>query len=101
LLIGDISAPKQFNPKPTVDGLQPQMLDCYNQVLANDPTVHGKLALRIQVNEAGAAIAADAAPGGSAADPSLVACLATVIKGATFPKPGGLATVLVPMVFHR
>jgi hypothetical protein len=84
-----------------MDALQSQMLDCYNEVLANNPSVHGKLALRVQVNEAGAAIAVDAAPGGSAADPALVACLATVIKGTTFPKPGGLATVLVPMVFHR
>jgi hypothetical protein len=101
VLIGDIAAPKQFNPKPTVDALQPKILDCYNQLLASNPSVHGKLGLRIQVNEAGTAIAVDAAPGGSADDPALVSCLATVVKGATFPKPGGLATVLVPMVFHR
>jgi hypothetical protein len=101
VIIGDIAAPKQFNPKPTVDALQTQIGDCYNQVLANNPAVHGKLALRVQVNEAGTPIAVEAAPGGAADDPALVACLSTVIKGATFPKPGGLATVLVPMVFHR
>jgi hypothetical protein len=99
-MVGDINAPKHFNPKPTVDKLKPKMLDCYNQARATNATLHGKLKLRIQVNEAGTAVAVDAEPGGTANDPALVSCLASVVKGTTFPKPGGMATVVAPMVFH-
>jgi hypothetical protein len=100
VLIGDIVAPKQFDPKPAVDGLKPKLLDCYNQARASNPSLHGKLKLRIQVNEAGTAIAADAEPGGTLSDSALLACIGAAVKGATFPKPGGMATVVAPMVFH-
>src|SRR5258708_36243213 len=57
VLVGDILAPKQFDPKPTVDALKPKMLDCYNERRAALPSLHGKLRLRIQINERGNAIA--------------------------------------------
>src|SRR5271154_3067422 len=45
VLVGDILAPKHFDPKPTVDALKPQMLDCFNEVRASEPALHGKLKL--------------------------------------------------------
>jgi pyruvate dehydrogenase E2 component (dihydrolipoamide acetyltransferase) len=100
VLLGDILAPKQFNPKPVIESLKPAMLDCYNQARAANPTLHGKLRLRIQVNEGGTVIGVDAEKGGTADDPALVACLGGALRQARFPKPGGVATVLAPMVFH-
>jgi hypothetical protein len=99
VLVGDILAPKKFNPKPVVESVKPAMLDCYNQARAANPALHGKLRLRIQVNEAGTVIAVDSEKGGAADDPALVACLGGVLRQARFPKPGGVATVIAPMVF--
>jgi hypothetical protein len=99
--VGDINAPKTFNPKPTVDGLRPQLVDCYNKARAARPDLHGKITLRIQVNEAGAVLNVDADPGGHAFDPTLVSCIADMMKAsAHFPKPGGAAVVNAPLVFR-
>ena len=101
VLVGDINAPKGFNPKPTVEAFKPQLVDCYNQARALTPDLHGKVTLRIQVNEAGAVLSVDAEPGGHAADPVLVACVNDAMKAtAHFPKPGGMATVNAPLVFR-
>ncbi len=100
LLLGEINTPKLFNPRPVIEALKPRLLECYNQARAGKPSLRGKLRLRIQVNEAGAVNAVGAEPGGTADDPALVDCLGAVLKGATFPKPGGMATVVAPMVFR-
>jgi hypothetical protein len=101
VLVGDIAAPKGFNPKPTVDAFRPQLVDCYNKARASHPDLHGKLTLHIQVNEAGAVLSVDADPGGHAFDPSLVSCISDAMKaGAHFPKPGGTAIVNAPLVFR-
>jgi len=55
----------------------------------------------VVINEAGVAQSATAEPGGSADDPALVSCLDEVFKTAAFPKPGGTAIVVVPLVFRR
>jgi hypothetical protein len=101
VLLGDIVAPKQFNPKPAIESAKPALLDCYNQARASNPALHGKLRLRIQVNEAGTVIAVDAERGGEADDPALVTCLGAALRQVRFPKPGGVATVIAPMVFRR
>lgn len=102
VLIGDIAGPKDFDPKPVLEGLRPKFLDCFNSVRSDKPNVHGKLMLRVVVNEAGKALSADADAGQPAYDPSFVLCLDGVIKGAPpFPKPGGMATIAVPLVFRR
>lgn len=101
VLVGDINAPPHFDPKPTIVALKPKLLECFNQVRAGNPSLHGKLTIRIQVNEAGAALSADANPGGNAYDPALVKCIDGVVKnGVKFPKPGGMATVSAPLVFR-
>jgi hypothetical protein len=93
-------APKSFNPGPTIQGLAADLLSCYRRVRASVPTLHGKLKLRVVVNEAGVAQGATAEPGGSANDPALVSCLSDALKAAAFPKPGGTAIVVVPLVFR-
>ena len=101
VLIGEINAPKSFNPRPTVEALSGQLVDCYNKARAADPDLRGKVTLQINVNEAGAVLSVDAAPGGHANSPSLVMCIGDVMKAsAHFPKPGGMATVNAPLVFR-
>ncbi len=101
VLVGDINAPPHFDPKPTIVALKPKLLDCFNQARAGNPSLHGKLTVRILVNEAGAALSAEADPGGNAYDPGLVRCIDGVVKGGVkFPKPGGMATVSAPLVFR-
>jgi hypothetical protein len=99
-LVGDIPAAKHFDPKPAIEASKPSLLECYNRARANAPELSGKLKMRIVINEAGSAIAAEAEPGGSANIPALVACVGEALKAATFPKPGGSATVVAPLVFR-
>jgi hypothetical protein len=98
--VGDVVAPPSFDPKPTLAAAKPQLLPCYNQARQNNPSLHGKLNLRIHVNETGAVLLVDAEPGGSASDPTLVSCIGEAFKLLVFPKPGGTATLIVPLVFH-
>jgi hypothetical protein len=101
VLIGEINAPKSFNPRPTVEALSSQLVDCYNKARGADPALRGKVTLQINVNEAGAVLSVDAAPGGHANSPSLVMCINDLMKAsAHFPKPGGMATVNAPLVFR-
>jgi hypothetical protein len=101
VLVGDILAPKGFDPKPTIDGLTPKFLACFQEVRGQHPDLHGKLRLRIQVNEAGTVIGVDAEEGGNANHPALVGCLGSVLRQERFPKPGGMATIVAPLVFRR
>ncbi len=101
ILLGDINAPPHFDPRPTLVTLEPKLLDCFNQARASHPSLHGKLMLRVQISEAGAALSAEADPSGSAYDPALVKCIDGVMKsGVKFPRPGGVATVAAPLVFR-
>jgi hypothetical protein len=100
VLIGEILSPPSFDAKSTLDGLKPALLSCYNHARQNSPSLHGKLKLRINVNEVGAVLLVDAEPGGTADDPALVSCLGDAIKGAHFPKPPGMATITAPLVFR-
>jgi hypothetical protein len=100
VLIGEITAPKKFNPGPTLAGLVPDLLTCYRKVRGSVPTLRGKLNLRVVVSETGAAQGVAAEPGGRANDPTLVSCIGEALKGAAFPKPGGTAIIVVPLVFR-
>jgi hypothetical protein len=101
VLVGDINAPKGFDPKPVVSSMSGELVGCFNQARAGNPSLHGKLTLHITVNEAGAVLSVDADPGGRAYDPVLVQCIGDAMKtGAHFPKPGGTATVTAPLVFR-
>lgn len=100
ILIGEIAAPKTFNPGPTVAALVPDFLSCYRKVRASAPSLRGKLKLRLVVNESGVPQSVTGEPGGGANDPALISCLGETLKSATFPKPGGTAIIVVPMVFR-
>lgn len=69
VLIGDIVAPPSFDPKSTLEALKPDLLACYNKARQNSPSLHGKLKLRINVNETGSVLVVDAEPGGTAGNP--------------------------------
>ncbi|HEY1697056.1 MAG TPA: AgmX/PglI C-terminal domain-containing protein [Polyangiaceae bacterium] len=101
VMIGDINAPKGFKPKPVIDALAGDLVHCYDEARAVTPDLRGKVTLRILINEAGAVLSVDAEPGGHANDPGLVSCVNDLMKAsAHFPKPGGTATVLAPLVFR-
>ena len=100
MLVGEIPSTKKFDPKGAVEGAKPAMLDCYNKARAGSPALSGKLKLLIVVNAAGNVLKVDADPGGSADNAILLACIGEALKAVTFPKPGGLATIAVPLVFR-
>jgi hypothetical protein len=100
-MVGDINAPKGFDPKPVIVALKPKLIDCYNQARATNPSLHGKITLRITVNEAGKTNGVDADQTNPAYDDNLVSCIDAMMKAsAKFPKPGGMATVSAPLVFR-
>jgi hypothetical protein len=100
VLIGDIAAAKKFAPKATLEENTPALLECYNKVRTKNPALAGKVRLLIQVNEAGAVLHVESEPGGSANEPALVACIGEALKSVNFPKPGGMATIVAPLVFR-
>ncbi len=100
VLVGDIVAPKGFDPKATLEGMKDAMIACYNKSRAADPKLAGKLTLKITIGEGGAVQAVEANPGGHANTPDLVACLGDAMRAVRFPKPGGTAIVTAPLVFH-
>ena len=100
VLIGDIAAPPGFDPKATLVSAKPGLLDCFNKARQTTPALHGKLTLRINVNEVGKVMLVDSAPGGTANDPALVSCLSDALRVVTFPKPNGSAIVSAPLVFR-
>jgi hypothetical protein len=100
VLVGDIPAAKKFDPKRAIEANSSAILDCYNKVRATKPDLSGRLKLLIEVNEAGTVLRVDSEPGGSANDPALVACIGEALKVVKLPKPGGMATVVAPLVFR-
>jgi hypothetical protein len=100
VLIGEIPATKKFNPKPAIEEHKDALLDCYNKSRASKPDLSGKLKLLILVNASGQVLKVDAEAGGSANDPKLVECIGEALRPVPFPKPGGMATVVAPLVFR-
>jgi hypothetical protein len=100
VLIGDIVAPPSFDPKPAIVSAKEELVACYNKARQTTPSLRGKLMLRINVSETGKVMLVDAASGGTANDPVLVACLSEALRAVTFPKPNGLATISAPFVFR-
>jgi hypothetical protein len=99
--IGEIAASPKFDPQPTVATVKADLLRCYNETRTLIPDLHGKLMLRVRVNDDGKVTATDAQPGGQANDPGLIACIADAMQTVTFPRPGGNAVITVPLVFRR
>jgi|HubBroStandDraft_3_1064219.scaffolds.fasta_scaffold458471_1 hypothetical protein len=100
VLIGDIASAKSFDPKPVVVAVQQQLLDCYNKARGANPELRGKLRMRVVVNDAGVVVSATPEPGDLAKDDGLTSCISDVAKATHFPKPGGMATVTLPLLFR-
>jgi hypothetical protein len=99
VFVGEIAGTPKFDPKPTLEGMKPQLLECYGKARATTPTLRGKLTLHIAVNEAGAVLHVEGQ--GPAADPAFVTCIGEALKaGGPFPRPGGSAVVTAPLVFR-
>jgi hypothetical protein len=99
--LGQVVAPPDFDPNAALVAMKPQFLDCYNKARATNPTLHGKIKLKIQVSPMGTVTGVDADPADPAYDPSLIVCLGDAMKAASFPKRGsGTATIFAPMVFR-
>jgi hypothetical protein len=102
VLVGEIPKIKSFDPKATLEELKPELLACYQQARATNPNLHGKLKLRIVLNEAGRVLGVDAEPDGPANAATLVGCIRDSLEAkAQFSNPGGSATVIAPLVFRR
>jgi hypothetical protein len=102
VLVGEIAGTPHFDPKPPIEAIKADLLDCFNRARGTNPALHGKLTLKIVVNEAGHVNRVDASPGGLADDAGFLGCVTDVLKArAEFPKPGGMATVTAPLVFRR
>ena len=98
--IGQIVAPKSFDPNPVLLTMKPKLIECYNKARASNPTLRGKLKLTVQVKDSGTVTNVEGDPGDPAFDPTLVVCLGDALRTTTFPSPGGTATITVPLVFH-
>ena len=74
----------------------PRIRSCYEQALASNPTLAVKVTTSFVIGADGKVTAAEA----SGADRSLTACVASVVKSATFPAPsGGSVRVSYPFSF--
>jgi hypothetical protein len=100
VVFGDIASAKSFDPKPVITSLQQQFLDCYNKSRGANPELRGKLRLRLVVNDTGTVVNVQPEEGGLSTETALIACLGDAAKSGHFPKPGGMATVTVPMLFR-
>jgi hypothetical protein len=99
VFVGEIAGTPKFDPKPTLEGMKPQLLDCYQKARTTTPTLRGKLTLHIAVNEAGAVTHVDGQ--GPASDAAFVSCIGEALKaGGPFPRPGGSAVITAPLVFR-
>lgn len=99
--IGEIPGTPDFDPHATLETLRPNLLACYRKALQANPTIRGKVSLRIHLNQSGTVLRVDAEPGGPGSDPGLVGCISDDFQqSARFPKPGGSAIVVAPLVFH-
>jgi len=100
ILFGEIAVPKGFDPKPTLDASSPALLSCYADARVNHPALRGKLRLRLVVNEGGHVVSVDADADGPAYDVDLVACMGKALRATAFPKPGGTAILVAPLVLR-
>jgi hypothetical protein len=100
VLVGEIASAKKFDPNAAVNDHVSDFATCYRRARVSVPGLHGKLNLSVVVGESGKVQSVAPESGGSANDPTLVACLGEAFKTVRFPKPGGTAIVLVPLLFR-
>jgi len=78
----------------------PKFQQCYADAAKKNPNLRGKMLVRFVVNEAGVLTNVEEASS-TTKDPALFACIKSAISAITFPKPGGVATVTLPLKFRQ
>jgi hypothetical protein len=76
----------------------PKFRDCYATALKTNASLRGKMLVRFVANEAGKVTTVEEASS-TTKDPALFACIKGVLTSTAFPKPGGMATVTLPLKF--
>ncbi len=73
---------------------------CYEQGLARNPNLTGRIAARFQIGRDGVASNVGSS-GGDLPDAEVTSCVLSAFNGLSFPQPeGGLVTVVYPMLFE-
>lgn len=73
---------------------------CYDNALANDPTLRGKMAIAVRIGANGTACSAGVASNELASAPAVAACVVSNFRGQAFPAPrGGCVDVNIPINF--
>jgi outer membrane biosynthesis protein TonB len=73
---------------------------CYNQGLARDPSLSGKVSIQFTISTTGS-VAVSKVADSTIADEGVSNCIAKAVKRWTFPKPtGGIVVVTYPFVLE-
>lgn len=73
---------------------------CYDNALARDPTLRGKVSIAVRIGSNGQACSASVASNEMASAPSVANCVAGHFRGQPFPSPkGGCIDVNIPINF--
>jgi TonB family protein len=98
--MGDVASPPSFDVTTTLrDLVLPQITSCYLDAVAASPGLHGKMLVSFDVNNQGTVTSAMETKS-TVNSPTLSACIKSALLATVFPKPGGTATVNVPLVFR-
>jgi hypothetical protein len=72
---------------------------CYEQGLAQNPSLEGRVGVRFVIDRTGGVSTASPEPGGMP-DSTVARCVAQAFYGLSFPPPdGGIVTVSYPIMF--
>lgn len=73
---------------------------CYDNALAQDPTLRGKVSISVRIGANGQACSASVANNELASAPAVASCVAGYFRGQSFPTPrGGCLDVNIPINF--
>jgi hypothetical protein len=73
---------------------------CYDNALAQDPTLRGKVSIAVRIGSNGQACSAGVASNDLSSAPSVANCVAGYFRGQAFPSPkGGCVDVNIPINF--
>jgi hypothetical protein len=71
---------------------------CYESGAKNNPSLAGKVSVKLTIDKTGAVIAAEETSG-AFPDKAVVSCILDVFKTLKFPKPGGMVIINYPLMF--
>jgi hypothetical protein len=86
--------------KALVTDALPKLRECYLTALKGAPALRGKMMVRFVANESGKITNIEEAAS-TTQNPALFDCVKGIIAAIPFPKPGGTATVMLPIKFKQ